>query len=115
MESLTRIQELGADAVIDLRKPDEEVMDEFQKQAGDGYDVILDFLWGHPTELLIKHWSPASFRIPKAIRLIQIGEKAGSSIPSLPMRSGHPGSKSLEARQASLRKRWRRGQTWSGI
>ena len=55
---LTRIQELGADAVIDLRKPDEEVMDEFQKQAGDGYDVILDFLWGHPTELLIKTLVP---------------------------------------------------------
>jgi len=82
-ESLTRIQELGADAVIDLRKPDEEVMDEFQKQAGDGYDVILDFLWGHPTELLIKTLIPRELRIPKAIRLIQIGEKAGASI-SLP-------------------------------
>jgi NADPH:quinone reductase-like Zn-dependent oxidoreductase len=80
---LQRIRELGADAVIDLKKSDEEVMDEIQKQAGDGYDVILDFLWGHPTELLIQTLVPHELKISKPLRLVQIGEKAGPGI-SLP-------------------------------
>jgi NADPH:quinone reductase-like Zn-dependent oxidoreductase len=82
-ESLKRIQELGADATIDLKQSDQEVMDEIQKQASDGYDIILDFLWGRPTELLIQTLIPHELKISKPVRLIQIGEKAGRSI-SLP-------------------------------
>jgi NADPH:quinone reductase-like Zn-dependent oxidoreductase len=81
--SLQRIRELGADAVIDLKKSDEEVMEETRRQAGEGYDVILDFLWGHPTELLIQTLVPHELKIAKPVRLVQIGEKAGPGI-SLP-------------------------------
>jgi NADPH:quinone reductase-like Zn-dependent oxidoreductase len=79
-DSLEKIRKLGVDAVIDLGQSDEEVMDELHKQAGDSYDVILDFLWGHPTELLIKTLIPHELRIAKPVRLVQIGEKAGHSI-----------------------------------
>jgi len=82
-ESLERIQQLGADAVIDLKQPDEQILDDFRKQSGEGYDVVLDFLWGHPTELLIQTLVPQELKISKPVRLIQIGEKAGSQI-SLP-------------------------------
>jgi len=78
--SLEKVVELGADAVIDLKQSDENLAQAFQKEARDGYDVILDFLWGHPTEILIKTLVPAEIRMPKPIRLIQIGEKAGTTI-----------------------------------
>jgi NADPH:quinone reductase-like Zn-dependent oxidoreductase len=79
-ESMQQVKEFGADAIIDLKHSDEKLMEDFQREAGDGYDVILDFLWGHPTEVLIKTLVPSELRIPKPIRLIQIGEKAGRTI-----------------------------------
>ncbi|EID44355.1 quinone oxidoreductase family protein [Parageobacillus thermoglucosidasius] len=80
-ESLKRVLELGADAVIDLKQSDEELADSFKKEAGEGYDVILDFLWGRPTEILLKTFVPHEL-VPasRRVRLVQIGEKAGSTI-----------------------------------
>src|SRR6185436_13145264 len=43
-ESIQRVYELGADAVIDLKQSDEQLAQAFKKEAGEGYDVILDFL-----------------------------------------------------------------------
>jgi NADPH:quinone reductase-like Zn-dependent oxidoreductase len=79
-ESMNQVIDLGADAVIDLSKSDEKVAEALQKEAGQGYDVILDFLWGHPTEILIKTLIPSEIRMSKRVRLIQIGEKAGTVI-----------------------------------
>jgi NADPH:quinone reductase-like Zn-dependent oxidoreductase len=78
---MKKVLELGADAVIDLKRPDAELAEAFKKEAGTGYDVILDFLWGHPTEVLIQTLVPAEVSFAKGrIRLIQIGEKAGTTI-----------------------------------
>ena len=79
-DSMNTIRELGADAVIDLKQADEQLAEAFQKEAGEGYDVILDFLWGHPTEVLIKTLVPSEIRMSKPVRLVQIGEKAGTTI-----------------------------------
>jgi len=79
-ESMQQVREFGADAVIDLKKSDEELTDDFKKEAGEGYDVILDFLWGHPTDVLIKTLIPSELRLSKPVRLVQIGEKAGRTI-----------------------------------
>jgi len=78
--SLKKVVEFGADAVIDLKLSDEDLAKAFQKEMEAGYDVILDFLWGHPTEVLIRTLVPGEIRLPKPIRLIQIGEKAGTTI-----------------------------------
>src|SRR5215471_14194066 len=77
---MDQVKEHGADAVIDLKQSDEQLAEAFKKEAGEGYDVILDFLWGHPTEVLIKTLVPSELRMAKPVRLIQIGEKAGASI-----------------------------------
>jgi len=79
-DSMNTIRELGADAVIDLKQADEQLAEAFKKEAGEGYDVILDFLWGHPTEVLIKTLVPSEIRMSKPVRLVQIGEKAGTTI-----------------------------------
>jgi NADPH:quinone reductase-like Zn-dependent oxidoreductase len=72
---------LGADTVIDLKRPDEEVAAAFQQEAGTGIDIILDFLWGPPTELLLKTLVPkaAGFASHRT-RLVQIGEAAGPAL-----------------------------------
>jgi NADPH2:quinone reductase len=81
-ESLKQLGELGADAVIDLKQSDEQLAEAFLKEAGTtGYHVILDFVWGHPTEVLIKTLVPRELSFARhRIRLIQIGEMAGPTI-----------------------------------
>jgi hypothetical protein len=49
------LRDLGADAVVDLTRCDDEVVGVFRREAGDsGYGVILDSVWGHPTGLLLQ-------------------------------------------------------------
>jgi NADPH:quinone reductase-like Zn-dependent oxidoreductase len=78
---LDSLPEMGAGAIIDLKQPDDEVCDAFAREAGDGYDIILDFLWGHPTELLFRAITPneAGFARHRT-RYIQIGQAAGAVI-----------------------------------
>jgi NADPH:quinone reductase-like Zn-dependent oxidoreductase len=79
--SLQMVLKLGADAVIDTRKSDGEVKEAYLRETDKGYDVVLDYLWGHPTELLLQALVPkqAGFVTHKT-RLVQIGEAAGPTI-----------------------------------
>ncbi len=78
--SLQLLKSLGADAVIDLKQSDEALLENFEKEKGEnGYDVVIDFLWGHPAEVLLKCFIPKDMRLPsKRIRYIPIGAKAGA-------------------------------------
>jgi NADPH:quinone reductase-like Zn-dependent oxidoreductase len=80
-EGLHSIMQLGADAEIDLKQSDENITEAFLQEAGKGYDIVLDFLWGHPTELLLKTLVPkaAGFATHRT-RFMQIGEAAGSTL-----------------------------------
>ena len=79
--SLQKILQLGADAVIDLKLPDEQIEEAFIKEAGKGYDIVLDFLWGHPTELLLKTLVPKQVGFAThRTRFVQIGQSAGKNI-----------------------------------
>jgi NADPH2:quinone reductase len=80
-EGLHAVKQLGADAVIDLKQSDEQIMEAFTKEAGKGYDIVLDFLWGHPSELFLKTLVPkeAAFATHRT-RFIQIGAAADSTI-----------------------------------
>jgi NADPH:quinone reductase-like Zn-dependent oxidoreductase len=78
--ALAEVAELGADAVINTTAPDEQLVRAFADQAGDGYDIVLDFLWGRPAELLIKALVPGQIGPAKATRLIQAGESAGHAL-----------------------------------
>ena len=81
-ESILRsLRDLGASATIDLKQPDAEICAAFARESGDGYDIILDFLWGHPTELLFRTLTPSTVGFAKRrTRYIQIGQAAGSAI-----------------------------------
>lgn len=79
--ALRSLRELGADAVIDLKQPPEQLAEAFTAAAGDGYDVILDYLWGRPTEILLRTLVPRKLALPtRRCRLVQIGEMAGPTI-----------------------------------
>ncbi|MEV4623955.1 zinc-binding dehydrogenase [Asanoa sp. NPDC049573] len=78
--ALEEVAALGADAVVNTAVSDEHLIDAFRENAGDGYDVVVDYLWGRPTELLTRALVPESFTLAKPTRLVQIGESAGPAI-----------------------------------
>jgi NADPH:quinone reductase-like Zn-dependent oxidoreductase len=79
---LNTLHDLGADTTIRLGKPDQDLTEAFAREAGDnGFDVIIDYLWGPTTEALLaaiarRNLKPASSRV----RLVEVGESAGPSI-----------------------------------
>lgn len=80
-KSLKRIKELGADIVVDLKQSKEDLNTSFKKVINEGVDIILDFLWGDPTEALIKALVPQEISLNgQRTQLVQIGEKAGSKL-----------------------------------
>lgn len=84
-EALRAMSALGADATIQLNQPDEALKEAFVREgAGTGFDVVIDYVWGHPTEVLLEALTGSDFsaRGPR-VRLIQVGESAGAAI-SLP-------------------------------
>lgn len=80
-KSIKQIKAFGADAIIDLKQSEERLVEAFRREAEQGIDVILDFLWGHVTELLIHSFIPKEINFAKRrTRHVQIGEKLGPNI-----------------------------------
>jgi len=79
--SLSTMLKLGADLVIDTRKSDNDVKSAFLSEAGKGYDVVLDFLWGTPDRTSAPNpcTKTSGVRAHKT-RLVQIGEAASPTI-----------------------------------
>lgn len=70
-----------ADTIIALSQPEDAVREALAAEAAHGIDVVIDYLWGRPTELLLealaKGFRPGGTR---AIRLVEVGESAGKTI-----------------------------------
>jgi NADPH:quinone reductase-like Zn-dependent oxidoreductase len=78
------------DAVVSLTQSDDAIRDAFTAQAAQGIDVVIDYLWGRPTELLLE--ALARCFDPDAAhstRLLEVGESAGKTIilPGATLRS----------------------------
>lgn len=84
-QSLHSLGQLGADATIRLDLPEKELREAFAREAGEsGFQVVIDYLWGRPTEVLLSAISTKTFvAIGTETRLVQVGESAGPTI-SLP-------------------------------
>lgn len=78
------------DAVISLAQPEDAIRETLLKEAAQGIDVVIDYLWGRPTELVLealaKGFKPTATR---ATRLVEVGESAGKTItlPAAVLRS----------------------------
>jgi NADPH:quinone reductase-like Zn-dependent oxidoreductase len=90
-EALSKLKDLGATATIQFDEPDQTLTEAFIREAGDtGYNLIIDYLWGRPTEALLAAITKSDFTSKSSgIRLIQVGESAGNtiSLPAAALRS----------------------------
>jgi NADPH2:quinone reductase len=79
---LTTLPDLGADAIVALDQSDQELTAAFVREAGNGrFDIVLDYVWGHPTEVLLDALTGHDVMAgPNRLRLIEIGEMAGPTI-----------------------------------
>ncbi len=87
---LARLGELGTDATIQLDQAAEALKEAYLSEMGPGFDVILDYLWGEPTEALLAALTKGEFTVAgKETRLVQVGESAGATIklPAAVLRS----------------------------
>lgn len=84
-QALEALRNEGADATIRIDVDSEELREAFAREAGDsGFQVVVDYLWGRPTEVLISALTKKEFaHISSETRLVQAGESAGATI-SLP-------------------------------
>jgi NADPH2:quinone reductase len=87
---LSTLHDLGADATVKLDRSDQELTEAFARELGGGLHVIIDYLWGRPTEALLAAITRREFAaITSEMRLVQVGESAGPviSLPAAVLRS----------------------------
>jgi NADPH:quinone reductase-like Zn-dependent oxidoreductase len=81
-EVLSTLPDLGADTIIRLQAPHRDLSEVFAREAGEkGIDVIIDYVWGEPTEALIGALTRGDLKPTcSRVRLVQAGESAGPVI-----------------------------------
>lgn len=92
--ALEALLDHGADAIIPLRQGPEDLVRAFHAAKGEGYDVVLDYLWGPPMEALLHALTGHDLHAaPHRTRIVQIGEMAG---PTIQLRGGTLRSSAIE-------------------
>ncbi|GLZ42182.1 zinc-binding alcohol dehydrogenase family protein [Actinokineospora sp. NBRC 105648] len=88
LESLT---DLGADALIPLDLPKDKLIPAFAAAAGeDGFQVVVDYLWGPPMAALLAALTQHEFKpVARETRIVQVGDLAGATVelPAAALRS----------------------------
>lgn len=80
------LDQLGADATVNLTLPHAELSQAFAAAAGEnGYQVIVDYIWGEATEALIDvlgnhDLASHSDGVSRGIRLVNVGSMAAPTI-----------------------------------
>jgi NADPH:quinone reductase-like Zn-dependent oxidoreductase len=69
------------DSIIALDQIDDTVREAFAVEAARGIDVVVDYLWGKPTELFLEALAREFRSSPtRSTRLVEVGESAGKAI-----------------------------------
>ena len=77
-EILEELKSLGADEVISLMQDDTSIISQIQQFHKESpIDIVLDYLWGHPVELILQAFKPLP---PRKLLIVTVGEMAGSAI-----------------------------------
>jgi NADPH:quinone reductase-like Zn-dependent oxidoreductase len=80
----------NVDAVIALAQPEGDVREAFAAEAAKGIDVVVDYLWGRPAELLLETLAKGfSLSGTHKTRWVEVGSMAGQTItlPAAALRS----------------------------
>ena len=89
-KALESTRSLGADTTIQIDQPRKDLVEAFASAAKDGIDIVLDYLWGAPTEALVEALTGHDFTAePRRTRLVEIGASAAPTIalPGAALRS----------------------------
>jgi NADPH:quinone reductase-like Zn-dependent oxidoreductase len=78
--SLEKTKALGADAIISLNLPREELLAALQREINNGINVVLDYVWGPPAEVTLEAIAKRD-NGSSTLRYVQIGQMAGRRIP----------------------------------
>jgi len=84
---LEELKTLGADEIISLNQEDHVIIKQIQElHKNTPIDIVLDYLWGHPVELILQVFKSLP---PRKLIITTVGEMAGSNItlPSAILRS----------------------------
>lgn len=80
--SLEQLIQLGANNIISLMQDDETIINELKViNKANPIDIVIDYLWGHPIELIInslKGGGINSFTHP--VKIVTVGDMAGENI-----------------------------------
>ncbi|MGA3132340.1 MAG: zinc-binding alcohol dehydrogenase family protein [Terracidiphilus sp.] len=69
------------DAIIALGQPEDAVRAALAAEAASGIDVVVDYLWGRPTELLLEALAKGfKAQATHKTRLVEVGASAGHTI-----------------------------------
>jgi NADPH2:quinone reductase len=89
--NLEALRSLPVDVAISLSDPEEAIAEAFATQlAGKGIDVVVDYLWGRPTEIFLAALAKGFRReATRRTRLVEVGSSAGQNItlPAAVLRS----------------------------
>jgi NADPH2:quinone reductase len=78
------------DAVIALGQPEDAIRDAFAAEAAKGIDIVIDYLWGRPTELVLEALAKGfKASATPSTKLVEVGASAGPAItlPAAVLRS----------------------------
>ena len=77
------LDSLNADVTISLNQPDDDIKQAIKAEAAKNpFDVVIDYLWGKPAELLLHTLAGHDLNatVDHITRYVQVGEMAGSAI-----------------------------------
>jgi len=84
------IANADVDAIVSLTQPEDALREALSAHAASGIDVVVDFIWGRPTELLLEALAKGFNReATHRTRLVEVGAMAGPTItlPGATLRS----------------------------
>ena len=88
--NVAAIATADVDAVIALGQPEDAIREALAAEAAAGIDVVIDYLWGRPTELLLEALAKGfKASATHRTRLVEVGSSAGLTIalPGATLRS----------------------------
>jgi NADPH:quinone reductase-like Zn-dependent oxidoreductase len=88
--NIDALRNANVDEVIGLNQPEDDLREAFVVEAVAGIDVVIDYLWGRPTELLLEALGKGfKATATHPTRLVEVGQSAGPTItlPASTLRS----------------------------
>ena len=76
-ETLEQLKSLGADEIVSLQDDDKTIINAVKKiQGATPIDIVIDYLWGHPIELILAALDAAT----APVKIVAVGAMAGAQI-----------------------------------